>query len=642
MSENANSETYNDLDDLVESATNSDGAKRDAALRRLAEALTDADIPITERYIAQVKKAGLMGKTAFRELLGQTRREQQRQARTEANSTDGDQVRIDAGDHNLPRVTAKVWAVLRKENDEEPFLFRFGRLASRIQSDDTSRPIITQVHHYEVRFIIARLIDWVKIGAAGVKSALPPMHVVYDLLATPDMPLPILRGIVSAPVFSAEGVLQTAPGFHESTGLFYAPTDGFVLPPVSDSPSTGDVARAKALILDDLLGDFPFVSDSERAHAVALFLLPFVRPMIAGATPLHLIEKPTPGTGATLLVDALTDPASGQPAAAMTEGRCEEEWRKRITAYLLSGASTVFLDNLRARLDSSALASAITTPLWRDRILGHSTIAHIPVRCVWIATGNNPALSNEMARRAIRIRLDARMDRPWLRETFKHENLRSWYRDNRARLVWAALTLVQNWVSEGMPPADQALGMFEDWARVMGGILDAAGISGFLDNVEELYDQADAEGAQWREFVARWWQKFGEESVGVADLSLLHAGVFGLMPPSTSREQLSFHTRLGMELREQRDRRYQIEIDGDTLTLKIEHCGSYQGANRWRLSPEQNGDPCDPCDPLLYGENSPGKNISEDAKLFFGASQTGAEKGHQGSQGHGEVREWKL
>ena len=30
-------------------------------------------------------------------------------------------------------------------------------------------------------------------------------------------------------------------------------------------------------------------------------LLPFVRELIDGPTPLHLIEKPTPGTGGTLL-----------------------------------------------------------------------------------------------------------------------------------------------------------------------------------------------------------------------------------------------------------------------------------------------------------------------------------------------------
>ena len=42
-------------------------------------------------------------------------------------------------------------------------------------------------------------------------------------------------------------------------------------------------------------------------------------------------------------------------------------------------------------------------------------MARLPIRCVWIATGNNPEFSNEMARRLVRIRLDANVERPWQR-----------------------------------------------------------------------------------------------------------------------------------------------------------------------------------------------------------------------------------
>ena len=41
-------------------------------------------------------------------------------------------------------------------------------------------------------------------------------------------------------------------------------------------------------------------------------------------TPLHLIEKPHPGTGATLFVEALMLPATGEVIAVTSEGRDEE------------------------------------------------------------------------------------------------------------------------------------------------------------------------------------------------------------------------------------------------------------------------------------------------------------------------------
>jgi hypothetical protein len=89
--------------------------------------------------------------------------------------------------------------------------------------------------------------------------------------------------------------------------------------------------------------------------------------MIDGPTPLHLIEKPSPGTGATLMVDVIATIHTGCGASVMTEGRDDEEWRKRITAKLRQIPSLVLIDNLRAELDSAALAAALTAPFWEDR-----------------------------------------------------------------------------------------------------------------------------------------------------------------------------------------------------------------------------------------------------------------------------------
>ena len=78
----------------------------------------------------------------------------------------------------------------------------------------------------------------------------------------------------------------------------------------------------------------------------------------------------------------------------------EEEWRKRITAILRLGPGILLIDNLRRRLDSAALSAALTASTWQDRILGESQIAEFPIRCAWVATGNNPAVSTEMSRRS--------------------------------------------------------------------------------------------------------------------------------------------------------------------------------------------------------------------------------------------------
>lgn len=487
---------------------------------------------------------------------------------------------LDAGDHHLPRITGLAWEALYRANDP-PRLFRFAGLVSRLERDDQGAPAARTLTEDRLRHELARAATWQIARKDAVLDALPPMAVVRDLLATPDPRLPILDQITEVPIFAPDGSLQLTLGYAARSRAYYAPPAGFTVPAVADEPDAADVARARDLITQDLLGDFPFVDAPELAHAVGLLILPFVRALIHGPTPLHLIEKPMPGTGASLLADALTLPALGRPVAAMTEGRDEDEWRKRITARLRSGATAILIDNLRERLETASLAAALTSTHWEDRLLGTSDTLRLPVRCAWIATGNNPALSSEIARRTVRIRLDARSDRPWLRRGFRHPNLRAWLLAHRADLVWAALTLGQAWLADGKPIRDDApaLGMFEEWSRVVGGVLETAGIAGFLLNLGDFYDQADTEGATLRAFVAAWWETHGERAVGVADLFrlIVQAGIDLDLGDKGERSQ---RIRLGRIVGNLRDRHYPLPGGG---TVRIVAAGMAQRAQLWRL-----------------------------------------------------------
>lgn len=492
---------------------------------------------------------------------------------------------INAGVQDLPVIAEEAWAALLDAN-EPPSIFRYGGLPSRIETGDDGAPIVKALTPDRLRHVLARVADWyilrrARSGEMIRRPALPPVPVVRDLLARPDPPLPVLTRIVEAPVFAADGSLHLTPGYHPVSRAYYDPSPGFAVPPVPERPTPEEVTRARQSLAEGLLGDFPFVGEAERAHAVSVIVLPFVRELIEGPTPLYLIEKPSPGTGGTLLADVLTYPATGRRAAALTEGRDEDEWRKRVTAKLQAGPTVVLIDNLRRRLESSAVSAAITAEVWEDRLLGHTEMIRIPVRCAWVATGNNPALSAEIARRSVRVRLDAKVDRPWLRDGFRHPDLRGWVAERRGELVWGALTLGRAWLAAGRPEwGGQTLGMFEGWSRVMGGLLEVAGVPGFLGNLDEFYEQSDAEGAAWRAFVARWWERHGEAEVGVSQLWPLVAPAdpangdlldLGLGDGS----ERSQRTKLGRLLAEARDRQY----DG----VRITAAGTFRRAGHWRL-----------------------------------------------------------
>jgi hypothetical protein len=457
-------------------------------------------------------------------------------------------------DHRFLReIAAEAWQTLDSAN-HPPFVFQRGHLLVDIVKDDKGLPVLRTLDRTAFKGILDRVADFVTVDEEAVKPARPPADVVGDMMAAKELPLPVLQGVIRALIFVPSGLLATNPGYQPETESYLYLAKGLMIPEVASYPGNADVARARSLLLDEVLVDFCFVSDADLAHAIAVLLLPFVRLLIDGATPLHLVESPTPGSGKGLLVDVLTIPAAGTGPSVMTEGRDEDEWRKRITAKLLQGPQFILIDNIRARLDSAALSAALTSETWEDRILGQSRTAALPVTCVWLATANNPGLSLEVARRTVSIRLDSGVEKPWQRQGFKHPKLRHWARQHRGQLIWAALTLIQAWVAAGKPVGQQSLGSYESWAEVMGGILEVAGIPGFLGNLDRVYAEADQEVLAWAEFCTAWWREFQGHLVAADSLFKLATEHRLLAEVWAGRDAHGARTAFGKALARMRDR----------------------------------------------------------------------------------------
>ena len=484
---------------------------------------------------------------------------------------------IDAGDHNLARVSQKVVDALVTANNP-PVLFIFGGLPVRLEPQPGAAPRVRPLSDDVLRHQAARAAEFQITRRGVVFPALPPMAVVRDVLATPNLPFPALHRIVEAPCFGVDGDLHLTPGYLPGSGLFLAMPENLRVPPVPRHPTEEDLRRARCALID-LLADFPFTGPAEMAHAISVLLLPFLRDLISGPTPFFLIEKPTPGTGGSLLAEVLLLPIVGRSVGSLTEGRDEDEWRKRLTAKLVTSPVAVVIDNLKRPLEASALASAITATFWEDRLLGGSEIVRVPVRSVWMGTGNNPRLSNEMARRTVRIRLNAAVERPWLREGFRHADLRGWALAHRGELIHAALVFGQGWIAAGRPRSSARLGMFEEWAAVMGGVLEVAGVPGFLANLDEFYEASDAEGDVWRALIGRWRERFGGQATTAGKLIELVNSSTTDMEPLDLRlgdgNDRSQRTRFGTLIRQKRDQ----VIAG----YRVEAAGTLQGAALWRL-----------------------------------------------------------
>ena len=455
-------------------------------------------------------------------------------------------------------------------NERGPRVFASGGaivyVAENEQGDISPKPLTLP----DMKGLLERSADYVTYTKGAETPARVPDDVVADILHLQTTPFPRLTGLAQSPLVLESGRFVTEPGYDSESGYLLS-LNGLTGVSTGMPPS-----KALSLITDELLVDFPFVDDASRTHAVALLLQPFLVPLIHGSLPLYLVDGSTPGVGKGLLVDVIARVTQGRPIAVMSLPKDEEEMRKRTTGLFLEGATMVLLDNVYS-IKSAVLSSLLTTREVKDRLLGGNKIAHVRNNATWIATGNNVDLSDEITRRTVLIRLDPGVERPENRRGFKHPFLRKWASGQRRQLVGACLSLIKAWVDSGMPKSDSTLGSFEDWVSVMGGVLEVAGVSGLLENRDQLMSASDRESQEWAAIVHRWREAHGGNAVTAKDLLKLAKEHDLLLDLWAGRSGVAGQQRFGHALRAHRDRVY------GEWAIRQAGTDAYTRNNAWRL-----------------------------------------------------------
>ncbi len=293
------------------------------------------------------------------------------------------------------------------------------------------------------------------------KSA--PLGLMREFLARKQWrELPVLQAVVAGPVILSDGTIIATDGYHRASGMFVDLGD-LQIPRVPDRPTREDAVAALNQ-LDDLIDTFPFVSDDDRAVAIAGFITPIARPCFA-ESPMFCFSAPSKGTGKSLLIDGIATAATGHSAAAMSQANDEDETRKLILSLLMESGQLMLIDNCTRPLGGASLCMALTQSTMRGRVLGFSATATVSTRqSTWFGNGNNLVIAGDLGRRALVCMMDAKVERPWTRE-FK-ESFRKTVLDRRPRILHAILTIVR-WGIVTKPQVEnlEPYGGFEGWSQ---------------------------------------------------------------------------------------------------------------------------------------------------------------------------------
>jgi hypothetical protein len=551
----------------------------------------------------------------------------------QAQVAGGARRQIVVNNRQLSDLVDETLAALIADNATDPDLFIRNAQLVRVGRTEHDAPIVEPVDLATLRERAARAAEWVKVSPASERQAAatgrawrtdnahPPDDVIESVLKMAGLAqsFPPLEGVTQIPTLRADGTVLDRPGYDPATRLFYAPPAGLNVPPVPEAPTAEEV-RAAVDLIDQLIRDFPFLDPASKANMFAVLLGPIVRPAIVssrrrgGCTPLHILAAPQAATGKSLLAEIASWIVLGE-AVPTTVPDNDGELRKKITSLLGEGQTVIYFDNLDGVLKSPDLAAVLTASAWKDRLLGRNKTCNYPVRATWIVTGNNVSLGGDLPRRCVWTRLDAKTSRPYKRSGFTIPDLPSYIAEHRGVLLAALLTIARAWFADGRPPASSpVIGKFEEWCRIMGGILAHAGIDGFLGNFDAEYDKGDADGKAWEGFLRTLRGEFGDESFTVANIAarVKESGADGYLreslPPWCLTDQGELNAR---SLGRQMTKRENCRLGDDNIRVEAAGEDPHSHRARWVVK----SDPTPPCG---------GLGASDDGNA---ATQSGSQSG---------------
>ena len=238
---------------------------------------------------------------------------------------------------------------------------------------------------------------------------------------------------------------------------------------------------AKALI-GRIYREFCFVAEQDRANAIAGLLTQFCRGLYkseTSRTPIFFFKANRERSGKDYCAGipgiVFEGAAIEDPAISSERETHDDEFRKKVLSTLKSGRGRIHSSNNKGYINSAELERAATAEVITDRQLGSNTMLTYPNTLELSMSANTGiTYTPDLAARCVFVNLQFGEEDPNDRK-FETPNLHEWIAENRGDILSALYALVRNWCETGMRPGNVPFTSYHEWARVAGGIMEAAG-----------------------------------------------------------------------------------------------------------------------------------------------------------------------
>ncbi len=339
-------------------------------------------------------------------------------------------------------------------------------------SNDLPAPeqwMLRQMNEIETAELIERHIDYVDDDDRSVHL---PMSFVRHYVNRDDDVLPTVVAIATLPIVLGDGSLLAPDGLDRNYGIIFEIQKELraVLPRRQDC-NAAKIREAMEFLCDEWLCDV--ATDYIGKCILIAAALTVIERSLLPDRPAFFVTAGRRGGGKTTTLKMLIKAVTGEWPAAAAWSTNEEERRKALMSYFLSGVSYILWDNIPrgAQISCPHIEKSCTSAYYADRKLGVSEMVATAASTIHFFTGNNVGPCGDLASRCLNIRLAVDRPDPENRH-FEHPDPIDWTDAHRADILRALYTILLGNPVLTKRDGAKAKTRFKTWWRLIGAAVE--------------------------------------------------------------------------------------------------------------------------------------------------------------------------